>query len=228
MTIQSDCPIDYIERQTGIAPTAAVIWLHGLGADGHDFEPLVPQLQLPAAPAVRFVFPHAPVQPVTVNGGMRMRSWYDIATLSFDREHEHDRAGLEQSAGLVNHLIAQEMQRGIAARRIVLAGFSQGGAVALYTALRHVQPLAGVVVLSAYLPFAAETETERSAANLELPIFVAHGAQDAVIPVALAERSVAVLRGLQYAVQWQSYPIEHGVDAREIAAVADFIRRQLA
>ena len=164
---------EYIELQTGIDPTWSVIWLHGLGADGHDFEPIAQQLGFQDTPAVRFIFPHAPVRPITINGGMRMRGWYDIKGMAFDREE--DRGGLEQSEQIVKGLIEQETNRGIDTDHIILAGFSQGGAVALFTGLRLDKPLAGIVALSTYLPVAETTEAERNAANQNTPIFMAPG-----------------------------------------------------
>ena len=155
--------IEYIEMQTGIDPTWSVIWLHGLGADGHDFESIAPQLGLPDSPSVRFIFPHAPIRPITINGGMRMRGWYDIKGMAFDREE--DRSGLEQSAEIVTSLIEQENQRGVATDHIILAGFSQGGAVVLFTGLRLEQKLAGIIALSTYLPVAESADAERSLVN---------------------------------------------------------------
>ena len=165
--------LEFIELTTGDAPSFAVIWLHGLGADGHDFEPIVPELRL--RDAVRFVFPHAPVRPVTINGGMAMRAWYDI--LGFDRNAKEDAAGIRASAAAVTELIDREIDRGIPAERIALAGFSQGGAIALHAALREPRALAGVLALSTYLPLAASLASERSAANAAIPIFMAHGTQ---------------------------------------------------
>jgi phospholipase/carboxylesterase len=209
-----------VEIETGPDPRAAVIWLHGLGADGHDFEPIVPELEL-AAP-VRFVFPHAPVQPVTLNQGMRMRAWYDIYQLGGGPE---DDAGIRASQKLVESMIAAEKKRG--AQKLVLAGFSQGGAVVLQTALRHPERLAGVLALSTYLPLPATLAAERSAANRDLPIFMAHGAYDDVIPLARAEQSRRILEGLGYAVQWQVYPMPHSVCPEEIAHLSQFLGRIL-
>lgn len=207
-----------VERQTGAQPEWAVIWLHGLGADGHDFEPIVPELVRPDWPALRFVFPHAPVQAVTINNGMAMRAWYDIA--SFDPNAPQDDAGIRASVARVEALIARENARGIASERIVLAGFSQGGAVVLAAGLRHAQPLAGIVALSTYLPLVPSLAEEASAANREIPIFMAHGSQDPVVVPARGEASRDVLEALGYRVQWQRYPMQHAVCAAEINDLA--------
>lgn len=207
-----------VERQTGAQPEWAVIWLHGLGADGHDFEPIVPELVRPDWPALRFVFPHAPVQAVTINNGMAMRAWYDIA--SFDPNAPQDDAGIRASVARVEALIARENARGIASERIVLAGFSQGGAVVLAAGLRHAQPLAGIVALSTYLPLVPSLADEASAANREIPIFMAHGSQDPVVVPARGEASRDVLEALGYRVQWQRYPMQHAVCAAEINDLA--------
>lgn len=212
-------PFDTVEREVGAgAPGAAVIWLHGLGADGHDFEPIVPELVRPDWPALRFVFPHAPVQAVTINNGMAMRAWYDIA--SFDPNAPQDDAGIRASVARVEALIARENARGIASERIVLAGFSQGGAVVLAAGLRHAQPLAGIVALSTYLPLVPSLAEEASAANREIPIFMAHGSQDPVVVPARGEASRDVLEALGYRVQWQRYPMQHAVCAAEINDLA--------
>jgi phospholipase/carboxylesterase len=209
-----------VEINTGPDPSASVIWLHGLGADGHDFEPIVPELELEKP--LRFVFPHAPVRPVTINQGMRMRAWYDI--LQFGGGPE-DEAGVRASQKLLEELIAVEKKRGM--KRIVLAGFSQGGAVVLQTALRHTEPLAGVLALSTYLPLNAALEAERSPANQELPIFMAHGQYDDIIPLARAEQSRQVLERLGYKVEWHTYPMPHSVCPEEIADISQFLRRVL-
>jgi phospholipase/carboxylesterase len=206
-----------VEINTGPDPSASVIWLHGLGADGHDFEPIVPELELDRP--VRFVFPHAPVRPVTINQGMRMRAWYDI--LQFGGGPE-DEAGIRASQKLLEELIAAEKKRGM--KRIVLAGFSQGGAIVLQTALRHPERLAGVLALSTYLPLNATLEAERSPANQELPIFMAHGQYDDLIPLARAEQSRQVLERLGYKVQWHTYPMPHAVCPEEIADISAFLR----
>jgi phospholipase/carboxylesterase len=211
--------LDAIEITTGEPPDLAVIWLHGLGADGHDFEPVVPELGLRIP--VRFVFPHAPVRPVTINGGMAMRAWYDI--LGFDRQAPEDAEGIRASAVAVTELIDREVARGIASDRIVLAGFSQGGAIALQTALREPRPLAGVWALSTYLPLAATLAAERSAANLRLPIFMAHGTADTVLPLKLAESSRRTLEALGYEVEWHAYPMPHSVCLEEVSAIGAWL-----
>jgi len=216
--------LNALEIATGPKPTAAVIWLHGLGADGNDFAPIVPELDLPPAP-IRFVFPHAPAMPVTINGGYVMPAWYDI--LGTDINRREDEAGVRASQKAVEELIAREAERGIAPSRIVLAGFSQGGAIALQTALRRSQPLAGVMALSTYVPLAATLAAERSAASNGVPIFMAHGTYDPIIPLATAQRSRDLLQGLGYAVEWYEYPMEHSVCPEEIAAIGAFLKKTL-
>jgi phospholipase/carboxylesterase len=210
-----------VEIETGAAPRASVIWLHGLGADGHDFEPIVPELQLPATLAVRFVFPHAPVQSVTINGGARMRAWYDVYSLQGVRRE--DETGVRASQNRVEALIAREKARGVAARRIVLAGFSQGGAIALQTGLRHAERLAGIMALSTFLPLAATVEKEASAANRDVPIFMAHGMYDDLIPLARGAASRDVLTTAGYGVQWHEYRMQHAVCGEEIADIAQWL-----
>jgi phospholipase/carboxylesterase len=216
--------LETIEIETAASPDAAVIWLHGLGADGHDFEPIVPELRLPASLALRFIFPHAPVRPVTLNNGMRMRAWYDIFQLGGGPE---DEAGLRASQGLVEKIIAEERKKGIEAKRIVLAGFSQGGAIALQTALRCPERLAGVLALSTYLPIASRLEGERSEANRDAPIFMAHGTHDDIIPLRKAELSRDILAKAGYGVEWKAYPMPHSVCAEEIGDIARFLSRLL-
>lgn len=211
--------LDSIEMETGSAPSIAVIWLHGLGADGHDFEAIVPELRLQIP--VRFIFPHAPVRPVTINGGMTMRAWYDI--LGFSRTAAEDTTGIRASAAAVTELIDREVERGIAAERIVVAGFSQGGAIALHTALREPRSLGGVLALSTYLPLAATLAAEHSAANARIPIFMAHGTADNVLPLALGETSRRALTSLGYAVDWHTYPMGHSVCVEEIGAIAAWL-----
>jgi len=212
-----------VELETGANPDAAVIWLHGLGADGNDFVPVVPELDLDGA-AVRFVFPHAPQRPVTINMGMRMPAWYDILQMGGGRE---DEAGIRESQGRIEDLIAREKQRGVAASRIVLAGFSQGGAIVLHTGLRHAERLAGILALSTYLPLADTVEKERHAANRDLPVFVAHGTHDPMIAMARAERTRARLESLGYPVEFTAYPMEHSVCPEEIADIGDWLRKAL-
>ena len=214
--------LDTIEVETGPAPRAAIIWLHGLGADGHDFEPIVPELSLPPATAVRFVFPHAPIQAVTINGGARMRAWYDIG-----HDGRQDAAGIRASQSRVEALIARERGRGVAAHRIVLAGFSQGGAIALQTGLRHPDPLAGVLALSTYLPLADTLEKEASAGARDVPIFMAHGVEDPLIPLARAAQSRDRLSALGYRVEWHEYPMPHSVCAEEIRDIGVWLQRTL-
>ena len=209
-----------VEINSGPDPKAAVVWLHGLGADGHDFEPIVPELRL--SKPVRFVFPHAPLRPVTINQGMRMRAWYDIFQFGGGPE---DEAGIRASQKLVEDLIAAEKARGM--QKIVLAGFSQGGAIVLQTALRHAERLAGVLALSTYLPLSATLEAERSAANRDLPIFMAHGQYDEIIPLQRAEQSRQALERLGYPVEWHAYPMPHSVCPEEIADLSGFLRRVL-
>lgn len=216
--------LETIELETGSRPGAAVIWLHGLGADGHDFEPVVPELALPAAKPVRFVFPNAPLRPVTINMGMRMRAWYDIQQLGGGPE---DEAGIRASQGLLENLIANEKKKGIPGSKIVLAGFSQGGAIALHTALRHGERLAGVLALSTYLPLFLKLEQERARANNALPIFMAHGSYDPMIPMERAADSRNALLALGYAVEWREYPMPHSVCPQEIADIAGFLLRTL-
>lgn len=217
---------DGVERETGADPSWAVIWLHGLGADGYDFESIVPELVRPRWPALRFVFPHAPIQPVTINNGMRMRSWFDI--LGFDPGTPQDEVGIRASVVFVEKLIARENARGIPAGRIVLAGFSQGGAVVLNAGLRHAQALAGIVALSTYLPLAERLAAEASAANRATSIFMAHGSQDPVIALARAQTSRDFLQQTGYAVQWHQYPMPHAVCADEIGDLAAWFGQRFA
>lgn len=213
-----------IEQTVGANPDAAVIWMHGLGADGHDFAPIVPALALPASLSVRFVFPHAPVRPVSINNGMAMRAWYDIFSLGGGPEDEQ---GLRATQQQIEALIARERGRGIAAGRIVLAGFSQGGAVALMTGLRHDERLAGVMALSTYLPLAAKLDEERQAKNADVPIFMAHGEEDAVINLSRAMSSRDALLALHYPVEWASYAMGHAVCPEEVADISAWLGRVL-
>lgn len=215
-----------VEHETGAQPTHSVIWLHGLGADGNDFAPIVPELVDPAWPPLRFVFPHAPMRPVTVNGGMAMRAWYDIA--GFDLAADEDAAGIGQSITAAVALIAREQARGVPVGNIILAGFSQGGAIALAAGLRHAQALAGIVALSTYVPLAATLATERHAANAATPIFYGHGRADPVVALAHAEASRTLLQGLGYAVDWHTYAMAHAVCAQEIADLRAWLGPRLA
>lgn len=213
------------EIETAPNPAASIIWMHGLGADSSDFVPIVPELDLRGCGAVRFVFPDAPVMPVTMNGGYRMRSWYDIVGLGLDRKEDED--GLRASQAAIEDLIAREQQRGIAADRIVIAGFSQGSAMTLQTGLRHPQRLAGLMCLSGYLPLRDATPAERSAANQETPIFMGHGQMDNVVPFDRAEKSRDILLGLGYKVEWHAYPMAHSVCAQEVADISKWLQAVL-
>jgi phospholipase/carboxylesterase len=212
--------------ETAPNPTASIIVLHGLGADGNDFVPVARELNLAPVGPVRFVFPSAPVQPVTINGGMRMRSWYDILGAELDRRE--DEPGLRASQALVEALIEAEVARGIPARRIVLMGFSQGCAMTLLTGLRHPQRLAGLVGLSGYLPLAASTAAERSAANADVPIFLAHGRFDGIVPIDRAHATRDALLALGYTPAWHEYPMEHSVCLEEIADLNAWLLQTLA
>jgi len=214
-----------VELESAPQPTAAVIWLHGLGADGHDFAGLVPELDLSNCPPIRFVFPHAPSMPVTVNGGYVMPAWYDI--LGPDLVSQQDAAGIQASERAIVALIAQEVARGIPAERIVLAGFSQGCAMALHTALRLPQKLAGIMALSGYLPLADRLTAERHPANAQTPVFMAHGTQDPVVVIARGEASRDALAALGQPVEWHSYPMPHSLHPREISDISAFLARVL-
>ena len=214
-----------LEIETADAPRTSIIVLHGLGADGNDFVPICDELDLRAVGPVRFVFPHAPIRPVTINGGMAMRAWYDI--LGADIARREDEAGLRESQRAVQALIERERGRGIEASRIVLMGFSQGGAMTLLSGLRFGERLAGLVGLSGYLPLAASTEAERSAANQGLPIFMAHGRLDPVIPIARAVDSREALLSLGYDVEWHEYTMPHSVCAEEIVDLNQWLVRVL-
>ena len=207
------------------AADAAVVLMHGLGADGHDFESLVPELRLPASPSVRWLFPHAPVRPVTINGGHRMRAWYDIAAI--DRRAAEDESGIRSSAEAIGALVRQERERGIAADRIVLAGFSQGGAMALFTALRWPERLGGVVALSCYLPLASALAAEAHPANAALPVFMAHGTMDPIVPASLGEGSRDLLLSRGHDVEWHTYPMPHSVCAPEVDDLRAWLLRVL-
>ncbi len=208
---------------SGGTPDASIIWLHGLGADGHDFEPIVPELPLPAGLNARFVFPHAPVQAVTINYGHVMPAWYDVYG-----DGRQDADGIRLSQGRIEALIARERERGVAPGRVVLAGFSQGGAIALQTGLRHPERLAGILALSTYLPLAESVAAEASPTNREIPIFMAHGAEDPVIPLQRAVISRDQLRKLGNPVEWHEYPMPHAVCPEEIADVGAWLGRVLA
>jgi phospholipase/carboxylesterase len=214
-----------VEVETGENPSAAVIWLHGLGADGHDFEPIVPELVRPGERALRFVFPHAPIRPITLNGGFAMRAWYDIVSL--ERRGPEDETGIRASQAIVEALIRRENERGIASERIVLAGFSQGGALAIAAGTRYPQKLAGIMGLSCYLLLAERFQTERTVANEATPIFLAHGLQDPIVVPVLGEHARAWLESAGYAVEWHTYSMPHSVCPQEVADIAAWLRRVL-
>jgi phospholipase/carboxylesterase len=218
--------LETVEVKTGPDPLASVIWLHGLGADGHDFEPIVPELDLPRAPAVRFVFPHAPVRPVTINAGLPMRAWFDI--LGLDRRLRQDEAGVRDSAARIGALLErEEIERGVDPGRIVLAGFSQGGAMALHVGLRYPRKLAGIMALSCFLPLADRLQAERSAAAADVPVFLAHGRYDPVLPMELGAAARELLEDLGLAVEWRDYAMPHAVCPEEIFDIARWLKRVL-
>ena len=222
-------PLKVLEAVTGTpgdSPVATIIIMHGLGADGHDFVPIAEQLDLSSVGPIRFLFPFAPVIPVTINGGMAMPAWYDI--LSADLVRREDEVGLRQSRLQVEELVASEKARGMAANRIVLAGFSQGCAMALMVGLRHPEALAGIVGMSGYLPLAATLAAEHSQASLSTPVFMAHGSRDGVVALPRASASRDALQAVGYAVEWHEYPMEHSVCPQEIADLEMFLKRTLA
>ena len=216
------------------SPSASVIWLHGLGADGHDFVPIVEELRLPASTPVRFVFPHAAMRPVTINNGFVMRAWYDILSLgsvpkaSKGPDRAEDESGVRASSDAVSRFIAAEVSAGVAEERIVLAGFSQGGAMALHTALRHPRRLAGIMALSAYLPLQSKLAGEVSPANRETPVLMCHGLHDGIVPLTLGTAARDELQRLSYRVEWRTYPMEHQVSMEEVAHISDWLQRVLA
>lgn len=214
-----------IEKEPSAPAQASVIWLHGLGADGNDFAPIVPELRLPAELAVRFIFPHAPVQPVTINGGMAMRAWYDILEANLGRRV--DEAGVRASAAAVTELIDREIARGIPANKIVLAGFSQGGAITLYLGLRYPQRLAGLMALSTYLPCPETLAAERSVVMKDAPLFMAHGSYDPIVPLSLARDTERRLRELDYQPDFREYPMPHSVCGPELQDIRQFLLRVL-
>lgn len=217
--------LETIEVETAPRPDAAVIWMHGLGADAHDFEPVVPEIVRRGERAWRFVFPHAPVRPVTINNGMSMRAWYDI--LGFERGAAEDAEGFRATHKEVSGLIEREITRGIAHDRVVLAGFSQGGAVTLYTGLRYPQRLAALMVLSSYLPMRTALHLDRAPANDGVPIFMAHGIDDPVLPMAMGQQSRDFLRSQGFDVEWHQYRMPHSVCEAEIADIRHFLFRVL-
>jgi phospholipase/carboxylesterase len=218
-------PLQAVEIETAPNPRHAVIWLHGLGADGHDFEPIVPELVDKSWPALRFVFPHAPVRPITVNGGMAMRAWYDISGMEIAQRQ--DEAGIRASVRLLGELIEREVARGIEPKNILIAGFSQGGAIVLAGGVRYPKRLGGIVALSTYLPIAEKTDAEADPANRDVPIFMAHGNLDPVVPHALGEMSRGYLAQRGYAIDWHAYPMAHQVCAQEIADLRNWMNARL-
>lgn len=217
--------LEFVEVSTAATPTCAVIWLHGLGADGYDFVPVVKELEALGAPPARYVFPHAPMMPVTINDGFVMRAWYDIRTA--DLAQREDEQTIRASQKAVEELIEREAQRGIPRSRMVLAGFSQGAAITLQTGLRQADPLAGLIALSGYLPLADKLAAERHPASAKVPVLMAHGSDDPVVPIARAMRSRELLASLGVAVGWHEYPMPHSVCAEEIEAIAAFLRQRL-
>ena len=224
--------LETIELATGpkgSTPQAAVIWMHGLGADGHDFEAIVPELRLPPSLAVNFVFPNAPMQPVTINNGHVMRAWYDVAFGDLEgRSRRPDEAGVRASIAHIERLIEREAARGVPSERIAIAGFSQGGAIALATGLRHARRLAGIMALSTYLPLGESLPAEAAEANRQVPVFFAHGTVDPVIPIEMASASVERLQALGYPVEWHEYRMPHSVHPQEVADIRDWLVRVLA
>jgi phospholipase/carboxylesterase len=218
--------LENIEIETAPNPTVAIIWMHGLGADGNDFVPLVRELDLAGLPGIRFVFPHANPMPVTINNGYVMRAWYDIA--GTDLVKREDEAGLRASQAQVEALIAREKARGIPAGRIILAGFSQGCAMALQTGLRHPETLGGLMCLSGYVPLSAKVPTERSAASLATPIFMAHGLQDGVVSIARAEQSRELLKSMGYRVEWHDYMMQHSLCQEEVDHIGAWLKKVIA
>jgi phospholipase/carboxylesterase len=218
--------LESVTVETGPNPTFSIIWMHGLGADGHDFEPLVPELLVGGMPSLRFVFPHAPVRPVTINNGYQMRAWYDI--IGIGRRSAEDFAGIAASAAAIGNLITLENERGVPTNRIAIAGFSQGGAMALHIATRHPEKLAGVIALSCYLPQARELATSRHPANQSTPIFMAHGTQDPVVPYPLGDESCQLLKASGYPVEWHAYPMPHALCAPEVTDIRAWLTRVCA
>jgi phospholipase/carboxylesterase len=217
--------LETVTVETGPNPTFSIIWMHGLGADGHDFEPLVPELLDNSMPVIRFVFPHAPVRPVTINNGYQMRAWYDI--IGIDRRSAEDFEGINASAQAIAALVQRENERGIPTNRIFVAGFSQGGAMALHIATRYPQSFAGVIALSCYLPVARELPAAHNAANLGTPIFMAHGSQDPVVPIALGQYSREALEAVGYGVEWHTYLMPHSLCPEEIAHLKAWLASRL-
>lgn len=213
--------LDYIEKTTSEPATMSVVWLHGLGADCYDFHDIVPLLELPKTLGVRFLFPNAPVMAVTCNGGMRMRAWYDIVRIG--PSYKDDIEGIQRSAEALAKLVEHEMQRGIPSDRIVLAGFSQGGAVSLFTGLRYPRPLAGIIALSTYLPATERLQQDAHPANKKIPILMMHGLHDAIVPIAFAKQSLHLLLSLEYKVLWRDFPMPHSVCAEQLREIGKWL-----
>jgi phospholipase/carboxylesterase len=226
MNDSATAPLETVEHETGPSPQWSVVWLHGLGADGNDFAPIVPELVRKDWPGLRFVFPHAPVRAVTINNGVRMRAWYDIRDMNL--ANRADETGVDESVAQTEALIAREAARGIPASRVLLAGFSQGGAIALATALRRIEPLAGVIALSTYLPMAERLVKETTPAARRQPLFMAHGQFDPVVPYAGGDLSARKLRELGFDIDWHAYPMAHQVCAEEIRDLGDWMTRRFA
>lgn len=212
--------------ETGENPEHAVVWLHGLGADGHDFEPIVPQLASASRRPVRFIFPHAPVRPVTINGGMSMRAWYDILGVDIDRDQ--DMAGIHASVGMIDALLDEQIAAGVAPDRLVLAGFSQGGAIALRCGLARREPLGGLIGLSTYLVEADRLQDWAGPDERSMPLFMGHGSQDPIVPVALGEASAQRLQAAGYEVEWQTWPMPHAVCAEEVQAIDEWLEKRFS
>jgi phospholipase/carboxylesterase len=214
-----------VEIETGRSPTGSVIWMHGLGADGHDFEPIVPELVQRGERALRFIFPHAPIRPVSINDGYPMRAWYDITAI--DRRSAEDESGIRTSQAKIDTLVRRENSRGIASERIALAGFSQGGAMAVFAGTRYPEKLAGIMGLSCYLLLEPQLMTERSTANQSTPVFLAHGRQDPVVPLMLGEHARQVLEAAGYTIEWHAYEMPHSLCPQEVSDIAAWLRRVL-
>jgi len=218
--------LETVEQSTRPRVAWSVLWLHGLGADGHDFAPIVPELLRPEWPGIRFVFPHAPVRPVTINGGVPMRAWYDIKSLSAD--DRADEEGVRESMREVDSLIARERDRGVPAERVLLVGFSQGGAIALASGLRRATPVAGIAALSAYLPLGSKTAGEMTEGGKNTPVFMAHGTQDPVVAPAWGSRSRDAMKELGVKVEWRTYPMPHAVHPQEVRDLGDWMSARFA
>lgn len=225
MTIAHTDLLSTIELENGIDPTHTILWLHGLGADGNDFVPIIDELELPSASRIRFIFPHAPMRPVSINNGFVMRAWYDVLNLNFNQPEDED--GLRDSQRAIEALLERERQRGITPERIVLAGFSQGGAMALQTGLRYPERLAGIMALSCYLPLQQTLAAEAHHVNSATSIFMAHGSQDSIVPLTLAAASRRQLLESGYAVEWHEYPMAHTVCVEEMTDISAWLKRVL-